>query len=173
VTGSLHRETLNKPAEEVFDFFNKAGNLTRITPESIRFQMLSVSASIRTGTEINYKILIRGISVPWQTQITAFSLNVYFSDRQTKVPYSYRKHHHLFQPPKRSRTLMTDNVFYHIPGRIVEPLLNKFPVRPKPEEISTTDIKKVSGFLTIKISRMHNNTAMQSYMLLEQTMEHS
>lgn len=135
-TRLLHREIiLNKPIEEVFDFFAKAENLEKITPENLRFQILSPPVPVQAGTEIDYKITIWGIRLSWQTLITEFNLNTSFTDLQVKGPYSYWEHQHLFKSLEYSRTLMIDKVFYRIPGWIFEPLLNKFLVRPELDKI--------------------------------------
>ncbi len=45
-----------RPIEEVFDFFARPGNLGRITPPGMDFELLTTDTSMRAGLTIDYRI---------------------------------------------------------------------------------------------------------------------
>jgi ligand-binding SRPBCC domain-containing protein len=51
---------------------------------------------MKRGTEIDYRIRIRGISVRWQNKITVWDLPQRFVDEQIRGPYRVRIHEHRF-----------------------------------------------------------------------------
>ena len=127
--------TINRPIQEVFDFFSKAENLNKITPPDLQFQILSpLPISIKKGTLIDYKIKINGISFKWRTEISEWELNKRFIDRQVKGPYKVWIHEHTFEE-RNEITYMTDHVQFLSPGWILEPIINKFFIEKKVKAI--------------------------------------
>ena len=122
---------INRPIEEVFDFFSKAENLNKITPPDLQFKILSpLPISIKKGALIDYKIKINGIPFKWRTEISEWELNKRFIDRQIKGPYKVWIHEHTFEE-RNGITYMTDNVQFLSPGWILEPIINKFFIEKK------------------------------------------
>lgn len=119
-------------AEELFPFFANAANLETITPPWLGFRILtSLPITMRSGTEIDYRLKLRGVSLGWRTRITAWEPPHRFVDEQIRGPYRVWRHEHVFDP-LGGGTLMTDRVEYaHIGGSLVERLL----VRPDVEKI--------------------------------------
>ena len=59
------------PIEEVFDFFARPGNLGRITPPGMDFELLTTDTSMRAGLMIDYRIRpLLGIPTRWRTEIS-------------------------------------------------------------------------------------------------------
>lgn len=133
---TLFRQTLiNAPINEVFGFFAKAENLNRITPENLQFHILPPLPSLMyKGLFINYKIKLHGIPMKWKTEITHWNPPFAFQDTQVKGPYLLWKHLHVFDSLD-DYTLMTDKVYYRIPGMFLEPMINRFFVNHKLQEI--------------------------------------
>ncbi len=126
---------INRPLYEVFDFFSKAENLNKLTPPILDFKILTpMPIKMGTGTLIDYKIKLNGISFFWKTKITAWENNKRFEDTQIKGPYKIWIHEHLFEEIG-GQVKMTDTVQYQSPGWILEPLINKLYIRRKVEEI--------------------------------------
>jgi hypothetical protein len=126
---------INRPIYEVFDFFSKAENLNKLTPPILDFKILTpMPIKMGTGTLIDYKIKLNGISFFWKTKITAWENNKRFEDTQIKGPYKIWIHEHLFEEIG-GQVKMTDTVQYQSPGWILEPLINKLYIRRKVEEI--------------------------------------
>lgn len=111
------------PRERVFEFFAKAENLEKITPQFLNFHILKTSTEkIQEGTLIDYSLKIRGIPLTWKTRIESWQPPNEFVDVQLKGPYSVWHHTHKFED-LGSGTLMTDIIRYKLPlglpGRLV------------------------------------------------------
>lgn len=126
---------VNKPIKEVFDFFCKAENLNLITPPSLHFEILSKSpVHIQQGAVIDYRIKLGLLAFNWQSIIEEWNPPYLFKDVQLKGPYKIWEHRHSFTEVN-GITVMTDEVKYLSPGLFLEPLIDKFFVRKKIEEI--------------------------------------
>jgi ligand-binding SRPBCC domain-containing protein len=112
------------PRREVFDFFSEAGNLDRLTPEWLNFQILTPPPiKMRPGTRINYRMSLHRIRFRWTTEIKLWEPPRRFIDEQIKGPYLYWSHEHGFEE-SGSGTRMTDHVRYAVPGFVFEPVLH-------------------------------------------------
>lgn len=108
--------TLNLTQEEVFEFFSDAGNLERITPPELNFQIITPQPiEIERGTLIDYKLKIRGFSVKWRTEIAVWNPPFEFVDRQISGPYKQWIHRHTFTEIEKNKTLIEDEVKYRLP----------------------------------------------------------
>jgi ligand-binding SRPBCC domain-containing protein len=132
----LLRETfINRPLEEVFDFFSAAENLNLLTPPNVNFKIITpLPIIIKKGAFIDYRIKVSGIPFQWRTEITAWEKNKMFCDEQRKGPYKIWKHTHSFKAVNNG-TQMTDEVQYLSPGWILEPMINALFIKHKVAEI--------------------------------------
>jgi len=127
---SLNRsQTIRRPINEVFRFFENPENLKKITPKKLGFLLLTPTPiEMKQGTLIDYTIKVHGIGMRWTTLITEFNPPYKFVDVQLKGPYSYWHHTHGFKTIENG-TVMSDKVVYALPlrfiGRIVHALLVK------------------------------------------------
>lgn len=114
------RQTIERPREEVFDFFADAGNLERITPPELNFQIITPQPiEIKKGALIDYRLKLRGIPITWKTEITQWNPPFDFVDTALKSPYKQWIHLHRFTVGERGETIMEDIVRYRLP---LEPL---------------------------------------------------
>ena len=113
----LEREQrLPVPPEEVFPFFEDAGNLEAITPPFLGFRVVTERPiDMRPGTLIEYRLRLHGVPVSWRTRIERFDPPHMFVDRQLSGPYRLWHHTHVFEPDGRGGTLMRDRVRYALP----------------------------------------------------------
>lgn len=112
--------------EHAWDFFSTPKNLSKITPERMKFEILHVSGgnTIYAGQIINYKLtLLPGIKVRWTTEITHVQPGCYFVDEQRFGPYAFWHHQHHFRETTKG-VEMTDNVSYAIPFGLFGRLAN-------------------------------------------------
>ena len=123
---------LPQARDQIFKFFADPRNLERLTPEWLRFEILTPTAiEIRQGTLLDYRLRLRGIPLRWQSEIQVWQPPHRFIDRQTRGPYSLWVHEHTFTE-KDNGTLVGDKVEYAVPGgRLVQ----KFFVAPDLERI--------------------------------------
>jgi ligand-binding SRPBCC domain-containing protein len=94
----LRRETVVPvPLDETFEFFTDAANLERLTPPWLTFRIQTpMPLVMREGLEIDYRIVLRGLPIPWRTRIDVWEPGVRFVDRQVIGPYRWWRHEHQF-----------------------------------------------------------------------------
>lgn len=110
--------------EEVWPFFADAGNLERITPPWLRFEVLTpLPLAMAVGTLIDYRLRWHGVPIRWRTRIARWDPPGAFVDEQLRGPYRLWHHTHTFER-HGDRTLMRDRVEYRAPlGWIAHPLI--------------------------------------------------
>jgi ligand-binding SRPBCC domain-containing protein len=115
---------LPRPVNEVFAFFANAGNLNSLTPEWIRFRIVTpLPIIMKCGVLIDYRLRLRGVPIAWQSEITAWEPPFRFVDEQRRGPYRRWIHEHRFLE-RNGGTEVIDNVDYAVTGgRLVHKLL--------------------------------------------------
>jgi ligand-binding SRPBCC domain-containing protein len=114
------KQIIERPREEVFEFFADAGNLERITPPELNFHIVTPQPiDIGKGALIDYRLKLRGIPITWKTEITQWNPPFDFVDTALKSPYKQWIHLHTFEEGERGGTIMQDVVRYRLP---LEPL---------------------------------------------------
>ena len=95
---TLRREqSIPRPIDEVFAFFSNARNLEAITPRWLGFRILTPEPiRLQQGTEIQYRLTLRGIPVRWTTGIRIWDPPSRFVDVQLHGPYQLWHHSHRF-----------------------------------------------------------------------------
>lgn len=109
---TLHRDTVVPTAlDETFAFFADAANLERLTPQWLNFTILTPAPVMRRGAEIDYRIRLYGMALPWKTSIDVWEPGVCFVDRQVVGPYRWWRHEHRFEAVAGG-TKVVDHVEY-------------------------------------------------------------
>jgi len=117
------------PIDEVFAFFAEAGNLERITPPELRFEILTpLPVEMRRGTLLEYRLRLFGLPFCWRTRIAAWDPPQGFIDVQLSGPYAVWEHTHVFAATGTG-TLVDDHVRYRLPlsppGDLAYPLVRR------------------------------------------------
>lgn len=140
---------VERPIEEVFDFFSDAANLEAITPPWLNFRILTpMPLAISQGALLDYKIRLHMIPIKWRTEICVWDPPYRFVDQQLKGPYKKWYHEHTFVDLGDGVTLVNDNVHY-IPrgGNLIHRLM----VKP--------DLKKIFNYRQEKLTEIFSQSA--------------
>lgn len=110
----------------LFSFFSDAANLQRLTPSSLRFEIISpLPIEMRQGALIEYRLRLHGVPIHWKTEIVEWDPPFRFVDVQLKGPYQFWRHEHQFllDQGERGGTRAVDRVQYQMRcGRVLHPL---------------------------------------------------
>jgi ligand-binding SRPBCC domain-containing protein len=116
-------QMIDRPRSEVFAFFANPANLEAITPVWLRFRIVGqTTAEIVEGTELTYRLRIRGFPLTWRSVIAEWRPEERFVDVQLQGPYAEWHHTHSFEEIPGG-TLIRDRVRYRLPlgglGRVL------------------------------------------------------
>ncbi|MFC2129480.1 hypothetical protein ACFLQX_01735 [Bacteroidota bacterium] len=123
--------------EEVWDFISSPGNLKKITPENMGFEIKSggYDGKMYEGMLIHYRVKpLLNINTTWVTEISHIKEKQYFIDEQIVGPYKFWHHQH-FLEPKDEGILMTDIVSYQPPLGFLGRIANSLFIKRKLKEI--------------------------------------
>ena len=126
----IHKEVLVKaPIEKVFDFFTKPENLLKLTPPSMKMQILTpIPLQMSSGSIIDYAVSASWLPLRWTAFISEFSPPRRFVDTQLRGPYTYWHHTHSFQKDGEY-TKIIDDVIYAMPLSYIGILIHTLFVR--------------------------------------------
>lgn len=126
-TAYIHREAIVPASlEETFAFFADAANLERLTPPWLNFRIRTpVPIEMREGTEIEYRIVLYGIPIPWRSRIDVWEPGVRFVDRQLMGPYRWWHHEHRFEAAPGGTRVIDHVEFVPRVRWITEPLVRR------------------------------------------------
>lgn len=136
---------LTAPLDAVFGFFANARNLEVLTPPWLRFRVLTEGEiPMSRGTQIDYRLRLRGLPLRWRSEITAWEPLHRFVDEQVAGPYRSWVHEHRFEarerPGRDPVVVAHDEVHDQAPGgRFV----NRFLVAPDLERIFAYRTKRL------------------------------
>ncbi|HAY3539220.1 SRPBCC family protein [Elizabethkingia anophelis] len=149
----LYREQqLNCNIEEVWDFFSSPLNLSKITPQDMKFTVLSdlKNTPIYEGMEIDYLVSpVLGIPLQWKTRITQVNYQKSFTDLQAKGPYRYWNHYHEFIENDKG-VLMKDSVDYELPFGLLGKLAHSLFVHKRLKSIFEFRYNFLEGYFNRK-----------------------
>ncbi|AQX07833.1 SRPBCC family protein [Elizabethkingia ursingii] len=149
----LYREQqLNCNIEEVWDFFSSPLNLSKITPQDMKFTVLSnlKNTPIYEGMEIDYLVSpVLGIPLKWKTRITQINYQKSFTDLQAKGPYRYWNHYHEFIENDKG-VLMKDSVNYELPFGLLGKLAHSLFVHKRLKSIFEFRYNFLEGYFNRK-----------------------
>jgi ligand-binding SRPBCC domain-containing protein len=108
-------QTIAVPREKVFAFFSEPGNLEAITPPWLQFRIVGrTTEEVREGSELTYKLRLRGLPLTWVSRISEWVPGERFVDEQIRGPYAMWHHTHTFEDADGG-TRIGDRVLYRLP----------------------------------------------------------
>ena len=123
--------------EEAWQFFSSPGNLKKITPTKMGFDIVSEGSDnpMYPGMIIRYIVKpTLNIPIHWVTEITHVNKPYYFVDEQRFGPYAFWHHQHKFKPIE-SGVLMEDEVNYALPLGVLGSFAHRIFVKRQLNEI--------------------------------------
>lgn len=124
-----------RPLEDVFVFFSDARNLETLTPQWMRFRILTPEPiRMFRGAKIDYRLRWHGLPLRWETEIVNWNPPRQFEDLQRKGPYRLWHHTHRFEAVAGG-TRILDEVRYQLPFGVLGRLVHALSVRRNVEEI--------------------------------------
>ena len=139
-------QKLNISINEAWNFLSNPKNLKDITPEYMRFDIISGDDKKMFPGQIIEYILTPVFNIPfkWVTEITHVKQKKYFVDEQRFGPYSFWHHKHFIKEVEGG-VIMEDIVHYKLPLGIIGRLAHRLFVRNKVEEIFSFRRKKLDS----------------------------
>jgi ligand-binding SRPBCC domain-containing protein len=116
--------TVESDVSDTFAFFADAENLNLITPDWLKFTIISdTPITMHSGTQIEYRLKIHGFPVKWRSEISLWDPPYKFVDTQIKGPYIMWSHMHTLEISPYGGTIVNDCVKYKVPfGRLTNRL---------------------------------------------------
>ncbi len=135
---------------EAFAFFADASNLEAITPQWLRFRIVTPQPIvIGEGTLIDYRLTLHWVVVRWRTRIECWEPGRCFVDTQIEGPFAFWRHTHTFEE-QRGGTLISDRVDYRMPLRIVGVLAHRL--------LIGRDLERIFNYRRDAIARLLGGT---------------
>jgi len=101
---------------ELFPFYGDAGNLEVLTPDFLRFEVVTPRPiEMKPGAIIDYRLKVRGLPIRWRTRIAEWEPDTHFIDEQIRGPYKKWYHMHRFEPVAKG-TRVIDQVNFRPKG---------------------------------------------------------
>ena len=116
--------------EQAWAFLQNPANLDRITPEDLRFHIVSdIPEIMHNGLIVEYRITIPlGGTHTWVTGIKHIRIGHSFVDEQRLGPYRFWYHYHEIRQ-ENNEVLLIDKVMYQPPFGILGRLLHHLYIR--------------------------------------------
>lgn len=112
----FERELLvQRPLEEVFDFFANPANLVKVSPPELHMQLAAGPDRLNLGSTVTVKARRWGVPHRIVSEVTAFEPGVMFADRQRHGPFGKWDHTHRFEK-NVGGTLIRDEIDFEPPG---------------------------------------------------------
>jgi ligand-binding SRPBCC domain-containing protein len=131
----------------VFGFFAQPENLDAITPDDLRFEIVSPRpVAMRAGALIEYRLRLAAVPFRWLTRIEVFDPEERFVDVQLEGPYRSWRHTHVFAEVPEG-TLVRDRVEYELPLRSLGALAHALFVRRRLQRIFAHRRRRIAELL--------------------------
>jgi len=120
---------ISAPADQVFAFFCRPGNLGLITPAPMQFRVVGHVPQLSDGATIEYQMRFGPIPVRGRIRITGWNPPRSYVDVQEAGPYRVWRHEHHFAPNGPTTTL-DDRVYYAPRLGALSGIINRWLIAP-------------------------------------------
>lgn len=144
----IRTQKIPATTDQVWDFISSPGNLKKITPEYMGFDITSenLPEKMYPGMIISYRVSpFPGIKTTWITEITYVKEKEFFIDEQRVGPYKLWHHQHKIESFENG-VLMSDIVSYQPPLGFLGAIANKLFINKKLNEIFDYRTEKLTEF---------------------------
>ncbi|MCG8321753.1 MAG: SRPBCC family protein [Cytophagales bacterium] len=141
--------------EEAWDFFSSPGNLKKITPAKMGFDIISEGSDEPMYPGMIIRYIVRptlNFPIHWVTEITHVGRPYYFVDEQRFGPYAFWHHQHKFKPTDNG-VLMEDEVNYALPLGILGKIAHWAFVKKQLNEIFDHRYETLANYFQSTTSR--------------------
>lgn len=140
--------------EQAWAFLQNPANLDRITPEDLRFHIVSdIPAIMHNGLIVEYRITIPLLGThTWVTEIKHICTGHSFVDEQRLGPYRFWYHYHEIRQ-EGNMVRLIDKVMYQPPFGVFGRLLHSFYIRRTLDRIFRYREVQLHNYLSISSSK--------------------
>lgn len=114
---------LDATPAEVYAFHEDPRNITKISPSSLKVELVECRVPACPGDEFRLRIRQFGLPMEWIGVWEQAAPDGRLVDGARKSPFRHWRHHHLFKQ-EGDGTIMTDRVEYALPGGFLGLLLD-------------------------------------------------
>ncbi len=140
-------QLVRRPRRDVFAFFAQPENLDAVTPDDLRFEIVSPQPiAMHAGALIAYRLRLAAVPFRWLTRIEVFEPGERFVDVQLEGPYRSWRHTHTFADAPGG-TLVRDRVEYELPLGSLGALAHALFVRGRLERIFSHRRRRIAELL--------------------------
>ncbi len=105
--------------ETIFWFHADTNNLPKISPGNVKAELLQISdIPLKAGSTVTVRVSKFGVGLNWKLKIENFEFPSLISDLQTKGPFEYWHHYHIFSK-EDGRVKMTDRIEFIPPFGLI------------------------------------------------------
>lgn len=160
----IAEQTLYCKSKDLWSFISSPKNLSLITPENLKFDVLNtkISHKIYDGMEISYQVSpFLGYAVGWKSRIEGIKEGEEFTDVQIEGPFTLWKHRHLIEKSGKNELIMYDYIDYELPLGKIGQLIGDFPVKKRLREIFEYRREKLDLFFNApgKLNHLASSSA--------------
>ena len=112
----MRRSRMPVSAEELFRWHAAPGSFSRLTPPWEPVEVVGEEAALAVGQEVELKVRLGPLSLPWIARIVEVIPDRSFTDRQVKGPFAAWQHTHRMEPDGPTASYLEDRVTYALPG---------------------------------------------------------
>jgi ligand-binding SRPBCC domain-containing protein len=146
VTVVERRESIARPATDVFAFFDRPENLKKTFPSGIAVSLEEHPADLRPGTLFRYRLNRWPLDVSWSVVVSEYRPPAGFTNVKARGYFPRWVLEHELSP-KDSGSELVMRLSYEVPPGLYAALTHSYVVRNAMEELVTAQIRAVRDAL--------------------------